>query len=288
MNAVHPLIAIATLVVVMCHPRGGSIATVGAVTLSTVGGLNNPTANQSNGLVIAAQVADKPLRINVPKDQAYNAEDLVEATLLHLGGKRHRLLAPPKFLPNSHGIVVKVAKGMVKWGWPNLTRSDIGYSASAGKWMPTHGANRRGMTSKYIECNQFCDIANQEGGATVGDEGPTLQLQFLLHSPNNMVPASSLTRDAWNEGVATSQVTLSPWACSFVPGTFSVKQGARNEGAPLLANLSHLTRPFVPCSERPAICGYLSPSAKPFLPSNTGSSTKPRGSVRDLALESYW
>ena len=112
--------------------------------------------------------------------QHHSYEELVAATLVPLGEKRHQLLAYPKLRPNSHGIVVQVGVEKVSWTWPTLSGEDGGLSA-AGYWLPIQGAARRneGIVSKHTASHQFCEIANQGGGVDMPRHG-SLRLWFSL------------------------------------------------------------------------------------------------------------
>ena len=142
----------------------------------TTGEISNSIAT----LAIHTRIANKQLCINIPTKftQHHDMERLIASTLIPLGSNRYRTISSSKQRPNSHSIAVKLDGDSLVLTWPHLSWNDIG-SSITGEWSPTHGPNPEGSSSKHIQCNQFCDIANRGGlvGATADNN---LQLRFTL------------------------------------------------------------------------------------------------------------
>ena len=166
-------------------------------------------------LYIIASVAHSPLRIAMPCNQLgiRNYESLVDATLIPLGGHHHRIIATHKPRNNSHGIVVGISGNRLIWTWPQLAVGDIGLSPR-GTWTPVQGALREGALANHIQCNQFCEIANQ-GGQVVASVYGTLQLHFPIPDATMLEKVKTYPRIENVENHRPRKSALSPLAPTF-------------------------------------------------------------------------
>ena len=260
-------IILTTTIIIMCLSYTSPSPSISTVTNTNdnITHISSPTACKSlttgeiaehpSTLAIHARVAFKPLCINIPKKftQHRDMGDLIASTLGPLGGNRHRIISSPKLQrPNSHNIAVTLEGDSLLWTWPHLSWKDIG-SSNTGVWRPMQGANPEGEPSKYIQCNQFCDIANN-GGLVRATADSTLQLRFTLPKLSSYIQSS-----------------LSPTAPIFNYGA--------NESTPLEDVLSPLAKPFTPEHTNTATKfgivskqskNTLSPLAKAFSPIQQG------------------
>jgi len=183
-------------------------------------------------------------------------ETLIGATSIPLGSNRYRIISSSKQRQNSYSISVKLDGDSLVLTWPHLSWNDIG-SSITGEWSPTQGPNLEGGSSKYIQRNQFCDIANR-GGLVSATADNKLQLRFSL-------PTSSCT----NSTTSAQQSSLSPTAPIFEYGS-DVKASTPPKDV-----LSPSAEPFIPAHTNKTstisnaskqIKKTLSPSAKAFVP----------------------
>ena len=226
----------------------------------TTGEISEP----STTLAILARVANKQLCINIPNKitQHQDMESLIAATLIPLGGKRHRIISSPKQRQNSHSIAVILEGDILVWTWPQLSWKDIG-SATTGEWRPTQGANLKGVPSKDIQCNQFCEIANH-GGLVSATADNKLQLRFTLSMSKSNTSSSntqlstitqhsslSPTAPIYNYGAGAIVCTpfkdvLSPLAKSFSPAQTNMTSKIINASKQIKKTLSPLAKAFIP------------------------------------------
>ena len=209
----------------------------------TTGDISNSIATT---LVIHTRITDKQLCINIPNEitQHHDMERLIAATLIPLGSNRYRIISSSKQRQNSYSIAVKLDGDTLVLTWPHLSWNDIG-SSITGEWSPTQGPNLEGASSKYIQRNQFCDIANRGGlvSATADNE---LQLRFTL----------SKSASCTNSTTSAQHSSLSPNAPIFKCGA-DVKASTPPKDV-----LSPSAEPFIPAHRKTT----LSAVAKAFVP----------------------
>lgn len=168
----------------------------------------SPTSGEVS-TAINARVAERTLRINIPnglmQHNSITMESLFTAVLDPLGGDRCRILSSSKQRQNSHNIVVTLDGDSLVWTWPELLWNYIGCS---WKWVPAQGPSPEGVSSKHIQLQQFCDIANR-GALVSATADNKLQLRFQL----NVVQTTSSPSEIIE--CAVSKSSLSPNAPVF-------------------------------------------------------------------------
>ena len=137
-------------------------------------------------------------------------ESLFTAVLDPLGGDRCRILSSSKQRQNSHSIVVTLDGDRLVWTWPELLWNYIGCSVDG--WVPTQGPSPEGVSSKHIQLQQFCDIANR-GALVSATADNKLQLRFQLNLKVNVVQTTSSSEIIKCD---VSKSSLSPEAPAFV------------------------------------------------------------------------